>query len=219
MSSFVRKVKNKNNEITVRRILADDRKRIRLFFLLSGILFIGMGFYYSGTNVRSNTDSSLNTGDNRNTVSFSQEPVKIDKSFLQSKSTNTSSKPPLRIIIPDLGMDIPVKEAKVKNGYWEVFEDTAGFGLNSSYPQESGNQVIFAHARKGLFLPLKSARIGQKVYITTKDQWYSYEIKEIKDVLPEQVEVIAPTTETILTLYTCTGFSDRKRLIVIAKRI
>ena len=55
--------------------------------------------------------------------------------------------------------------------------------------------------------------------ILTKEKWYEYEIKEIKEVLPSQTETIAPTKEETLTLYTCSGFSDSKRLIVIAKRI
>lgn len=41
---------------------------------------------------------------------------------------------------------------------------------------------------------------------------------DTKEVLPESVEVVAPTTDETLTLYTCTGFADQKRLIVTAKR-
>ena len=101
----------------------------------------------------------------------------------------------------------------------EVFPDVAGFGLGSAYPDETGNQVIFAHARKGLFLPLKNVKVGQIVYVMTKEKWFSYKIEEIKEVLPSQTEVIAPTPDQVLTLYTCSGFADSKRLIVKAKRI
>jgi sortase A len=114
---------------------------------------------------------------------------------------------------------LPVKTAKIVAGYWQVFEDTAAWGEDSGYPGKSGNQVIFAHARKGLFLPLRGIAVGDKVYIMTDAAWYAYEVKEIKDVTPDQKEVIAPTTDETLTLYTCTGFEDSKRLIVVAKRV
>ena len=54
--------------------------------------------------------------------------------------------------------------------------------------------------------------------LSQKD-WFTYEVKEIKEVFPNQVEVIAPTPDEPLTLYTCSGYKDQKRLIVISKRI
>ena len=58
-----------------------------------------------------------------------------------------------------------------------------------------------------------------KVTIKTISKEYTYEVKEIKQVYPKELEVIAATTDETLTLYTCSGFNDTKRLIVIAKRI
>lgn len=149
---------------------------------------------------------------------FASEPVWVDPSLLSGSAPQESRLPPVRIVIPGIGIDIGVETARIIGGYWEVFEDKAGFGTGSAYPQDTGNQVIFAHARDGLFLPLKSVKTGQRIYVMTKEQWYSYEVKEIKEVLPTQKEVIAPTADATLTLYTCTGFADSKRLIVVAKR-
>ncbi|OGM69990.1 hypothetical protein A2975_05285 [Candidatus Woesebacteria bacterium RIFCSPLOWO2_01_FULL_44_14] len=59
--------------------------------------------------------------------------------------------------------------------------------------------------------------IGQKVYILTEAAWYEYRVEEINEVYPNQTQVIAPTTDERLTLYTCSGFADTKRLIVVAK--
>jgi LPXTG-site transpeptidase (sortase) family protein len=123
------------------------------------------------------------------------------------------------VIIPAVSIDITVQHAKIIAGYWQVFNDTAAWGEESGYPGKPGNQVIFAHARKGLFLPLKDVTTGMKVYVMTDNAWYAYEVKEIKAVYPNQKEVIAPTTDETLTLYTCTGYEDSKRLIVIAKRV
>ena len=126
---------------------------------------------------------------------------------------------PTQISIPELFVDLTIKKAEIIDGYWEVFEDFAGWGSGSGFPGEKGNQVIFAHARDGLFLPLLYAKKGMEINVSTKSETYTYEIIEIKEVYPNQTEVIQPTSEEVLTLYTCSGFQDKKRLIVTAKRI
>ena len=121
-------------------------------------------------------------------------------------------------MITSLNIDLPVREAKIINGYWEVFPDSAAFGLGSAYPEENGNQVIFAHARKDLFEPLKDIKPGAKIIVMTNEKWFAYTVDEIKEVTPNQTEVIAASDEAKLTLYTCSGYADSKRLIVTAKR-
>jgi LPXTG-site transpeptidase (sortase) family protein len=78
--------------------------------------------------------------------------------------------------------------------------------------------VIFAHAREGLFLNLQHILQGEEVYVLTNKKWYAYTVDEITQVTPEQVEVIAPTTDERITLFTCSGFADEKRLIVVGKK-
>ncbi len=148
--------------------------------------------------------------------SFESEPVKI-QGFSVSEIDEASL--PKQIIIPSLGIDLAVNKAKVVEGYWEVFTDSAGWGEGSGIPGANGNQVIFAHARKGLFLSLRQVREEMKIEVVTDDSQYTYEIIEIKEVYPYQTEVIEPTDDETLTLYTCSGFADSKRLIVIAKRV
>lgn len=216
MSRTLRKVKTHHRkQVTLKELLKDEKKRVRLYLLIGGILLIIVGLLTSKSHVKI-PDPPVST---ETSGSFSQEPVKVDKSLLNKKETKAKN-PPIRILISDLKIDLPVKEAKVVNGYWEVFPDLAAYGLGSAYPdEESGNQVIFAHARAGLFLPLRYAKIGQNIIIFTKERWYQYKIKEIKEILPSQIEVIAPTRDPILTLYTCSGFSDNKRFIVTAEKI
>lgn len=152
-------------------------------------------------------------------ASFADEPVTIDKSLLQSNAKKTNRLvPPNRVLLPSLGIDLPVKEAKVINGYWQVFPDSAGFGLGSAYPGDQGNQVIFAHARQGLFADLPKLNLNDRIYVLTGSEWYQYNVVAKKEVYPNQVEVIKPTSDETLTLYTCSGFADKKRLIVVAKR-
>ena len=148
--------------------------------------------------------------------SFESEPINIEG--LRS-GVDAEDSIPRRIIIPDLSIDVAVKSSKIINGYWEVYPDTAAWGEGSGLPGSSGNQIIFAHAREGLFLPLQSIKVGDRVYVLSQKDWFTYEVKEIKEVFPNQVEVIAPTPDETLTLYTCSGYKDQKRLVVISKRI
>lgn len=147
---------------------------------------------------------------------FANEPVEV----VGFETINIATEDePKKIIIPELAINLPVKKARVINGFWEVFQDSAGWGDGSGVPGAAGNQVIFAHARPGLFLPLKKINEGMQIYVLTDGKWYDYRVSEIKEVYPNQTQVIKPSEDERLTLYTCSGFADSKRLIVIAKRI
>jgi sortase A len=152
-------------------------------------------------------------------VGFPKVPQKENKDPIQVSSDlykNRSENIPTRILIPKVDIDLPVVEAKVVNGYWELSENSASHGEGSGFPGEKNNDVIFAHAREGLFYNLKDAKVGDIVYVFTKESWYRYKINKITSVYPNQIQVIKPTKNETLTLYTCTGFMDEKRLIVQA---
>lgn len=144
-----------------------------------------------------------------------QEPIRPDLSF----SVVATGKPPIKIIIPQINIDVSVKPAQLINGYWETSEDSASFGLGSAPPGSVGNTVIFAHAREKLFLTLKDIKLKSKIYILTDTQWYTYEVENIKEVWPNDTYVISPTKNRKLTIFTCSGFFDTKRLVVTANPI
>ena len=141
-------------------------------------------------------------------------PIKINENLYKNQTTQNL---PVRILLPKQNIDISVIPAKIINGYWELSENTASYGEGSGAPGQNGNTVIFAHAREGLFYNLKDVKTGDTIYVFTKNSWYRYKVSNITAVYPNQTEVIKPTKDQTLTLYTCTGFSDEKRLIVTAK--
>jgi len=142
-----------------------------------------------------------------------KNPIVISSSLLSSKKTENT---PIKIVIPKSDIDIPIVKAKIVDGYWELSETTASYGLGSGYPGTPSNIVIFAHAREGLFYNLKDVKIGDVIYVLTKNKWYGYKVNKITAVYPNQTEFIQPTKKETLTLYTCTGFNDEKRLIITA---
>lgn len=144
---------------------------------------------------------------------INNESIRISASLI---SPGVKQSNPIRILIPKLDIDLKVVDAKIVSGYWELSEDTASYGLGSGQLGTKSNTVIFAHARQGLFYNLKDAQVDDIVYVFTKDKWFRYRINKITSVYPSQTEVIGPTKGEVLTLYTCTGFYDEKRLIVTA---
>lgn len=176
-------------------------------------LALGLALFVVGLILLSNSQEVSTV----NSTTFANEPVSV-QGFVNDDSLQSTSGPK-RIVIPALGIDIKVEKAPIINGYWQVYDDKAGWGEGSGFPGQSGNQVIFAHAREGLFLPLQSIKVGEIIYVLTDLNWYSYEVYERKEVSPNQTEVIEPTEDEILTLYTCSGYKDTKRLIAKAKPI
>lgn len=147
-----------------------------------------------------------------------QEKTSVSKAYKNSVVWESAIGQQLqRVILPKQKIDLPIVEAGVIDGYWELSESTASHGMGTANPGEAGNIVVFAHAREGMFLALKDVVIGDIVYLLTDKRWYSYQVKETKDVDPSFVEIVAPTEDETLTLYTCTGFFDSQRRVVIAK--
>jgi len=146
-------------------------------------------------------------------IIVNKNPIQINSALYSSKNIMNN---PVRILIPKRDIDLKVVDAPIVDGYWQLSETTASYGLGSGTPGEKNNTVIFAHARAGLFYNLKDVQLNDIVYIFTKDKWFRYKVNKVSAVYPNQTEVIKPTKNETLTLYTCTGFYDEKRLIVTA---
>jgi LPXTG-site transpeptidase (sortase) family protein len=180
-----------------------------ILFLIGFLLFnTYVNIHFPKTNLTFNSPS-------KKTATIAQTgSIHVDPSLMK---VGNVSEEPIRIVIPSTNIDLNVIEAEVKDGYWETSETTASHGMGSANPGQNGNSVIFAHARVGLFYNLKDLKKDDIVYVFTQKKWYPYKVTDITSVYPDQVEVIAPTKDQTLTLYTCTGYADEKRLIVVAK--
>lgn len=142
--------------------------------------------------------------------------ISIDNALLQEKNTQNL---PVHILIPKININLPVVEAPIVNGYWELSETTASHGEGSAGVGQPGNMVVFAHARPNLFYNLKDIKTNDVVYVLTKSTWRQYKVVRITAVYPNQTEIIKQTKKEMLTLYTCSGFYDEKRLIIQATPI
>jgi LPXTG-site transpeptidase (sortase) family protein len=145
-----------------------------------------------------------------------------------------------RIIIPRIDQNIPIvrisSESLIRRD-WNALEKEMQSALKdgvvhypgTSLPGQSGNIVITGHSSyfpwdsgrfKDVFALLHEVVEGDRIVVYYEQDKYIYEVKDIKIVLPEDIEVLKQTPEDMLTLITCTPVgTNLKRLIVSAKPI
>lgn len=149
-----------------------------------------------------------------------EELKKQALSFSQVPELKTESKEelsPSQIIIPSLKIDLPVAPGKVIDDVWEISDTGASYLLGSGIPGKPGNMVIYGHNKRKLFGPILWIKKGAEIKIENKKgETFNYLVEETKTVLPTHVEVLMPTENSMVTIYTCTGFMDTKRFVVTA---
>ena len=124
---------------------------------------------------------------------------------------------PRRLLVPAIGIDSSVVEVFVVDGVWQVAEYAVGYHHGSGLPDQDGNTVMAGHAglRGSVFRDLGQLQPGAEILVEAGGWQYRYHVREIKNVWPTQIEVMAPTSTPVLTLITCTAW-DTQRLVVVA---
>ncbi len=129
--------------------------------------------------------------------------------------------PGYRIKIARLAIDLPIAEGDIeRDTVQQQTPDNFAFHFpGTAIPGDVGNSYIYAHARRGMFLSLWSARVGDEVVIVAPDgRERRYVVSEVHPrVAPTDVSWAQPTTTERLTLQTSTGPNpDDPRFVVIA---
>lgn len=200
-------------------------KVLSLVLLIISLYMIGMPFYPQAKYILdrfnhseekileeedwiNDSDYNENQATGTGSEATSEDPVNLDSLGDVNK-----------VVIPSIGVNGVIYEgnsaATLNNGIWRR--------PNTSTPDRGSNTVLTAHRflyESGpiTFYHLDKVKPGDKIYTLWNNKRYEYEVYEIKEVLPTQVEVESPTNESILTLYTCTPlWTAEKRLVVRAK--
>jgi len=127
---------------------------------------------------------------------------------------------PAYIKMYPLGIDIQIKEAAIVKDVWQVFPDAVSHLSSSTRIGEKGNMVLYGHNKNEVLGPIRWAKEGAIIELFDKAQnKYLYEVVKTDTVNPDKLSYILPTSEETLTVYTCTGFLDNKRFVVVAKRV
>jgi sortase A len=72
-------------------------------------------------------------------------------------------------------------------------------------PGDLGNSAIAGH-RDTFFRDLKGIRRNDEIQLQTATGSFRYEVDWVKVVAPDDISVLAPSTESALTLVTCYPF-------------
>lgn len=127
---------------------------------------------------------------------------------------------PTQIDIPSIGIALPIEVGEIKDGVWQISYNTPTFLDSSARPGSGGNVVIYGHNKKAIFGNLPYLSLGQKIYIkTTDDKIHVYEAYKKEFVNPDRIDLVSPTDQEELTIYTCWGLFDLQRVVIKAKPV
>ena len=126
-----------------------------------------------------------------------------------------------RVRMPRLGIDLPIAEGDVERDVvvQQTPENFAFHFPGTAIPGGVGNSYIYAHARRGMFLSLWNARVGDHVTITTPaGAELNFVVTEVHPrVPPADTSWIQPSSDERLTLQTSTGPNrEDPRFVVVA---
>lgn len=119
------------------------------------------------------------------------------------------------IRIPKIG----VNQTIFQGDGWEQLKKGVGQHLGSGDPGQPGNLVLSAHndIYGETFRHLDQLEKGDEIHIRTSIREYTYIVESIEIVPPTRVDVMAPTTDPVVTLISCYPYRvDDQRIVVTA---
>lgn len=215
----------------------DYKKPILMFLGLFIVLFIGMNFpafLKSATfhrpkkiiipEAKAEAKQPQYSESHPNNVVVVNEPN-------DRKPINTDIMKNNEIYIPSVNIKAPVN--------WNVAFDEQSIQLGlrtgviqingTSLPGEVGNIFISGHSSylpfvkgdyKEIFATLPNVKLGDRIYIIRGGTLYTYQVDNIFETKPSNIEVMKQTNDSILTLSTCVPIGTAsRRFIVQSKQI
>jgi LPXTG-site transpeptidase (sortase) family protein len=117
--------------------------------------------------------------------------------------------------IPIINVRMPIVGVPQSEDSWDVtwLGNNAGYLAGSAFPTWSGNSVLTGHVwdaynQPGPFAELKSLKYGDQFYIYAWDQTFTYEVRENKLLLPNQIsQAFQHEDRDWVTLLTCENYN------------
>lgn len=123
---------------------------------------------------------------------------------------------PVLISIPAIHVQLPIIPSQVKNRQWETTTDGISYLNISPQPGEKGNSIFYGHNFPNLLGGLPKVKPGDEISITFDDNTIkNFLIKYTSIVSPAQVDILKPSHDKRITIYTCIGWFDMKRFVAV----
>ncbi|MDB5166625.1 MAG: putative sortase family protein [Candidatus Saccharibacteria bacterium] len=126
------------------------------------------------------------------------------------------------VVIPSMSLDQFIHEGPVSTTYRNLDQGVWRWP-NGSTPDKGGNTVLLGHRftythPKGVLYFMDKVRLGDEIGVWWSGKRYLYKVSSITTVPPTDTSILAPTTDSRLTIYTCTPlWKPVNRLVVVAK--
>jgi sortase A len=147
----------------------------------------------------------------------SQIQVEKERKVTQPEPTLNKGDVLARMDIPRLGMSIAILQGTNSR----ILRRGAGHIEGTPLPGGAGNSGIAGH-RDTFFRGLKDVRTNDEIQLQTATELFRYQVDWTKVVASDDISVLAPSTESTLTLVTCYPFyflgSAPKRFVVRAHK-
>lgn len=145
-------------------------------------------------------------------------PVSLTPQPTSPKVTPTVQQPNA-VMIPAMQLNQPIYEGT--DIYAELDKGVLRWPTSST-PDKGSNTVILGHRftytnPRGVFYFLNLVKVGDEIGVVWNNVTYTYRVDQTEVVSPSHTEILNPTTQPTLTLYTCTPtWWPVDRLVVIA---
>jgi sortase (surface protein transpeptidase) len=126
---------------------------------------------------------------------------------------------PVALKIDTLSINLPVIPAEISSTQWETTTKGVSFLKTSALPGEVGNSVMYGHNWPNLLGKITSIKNGDTIQVLlSSGETRIFKVVLTQEVFPDQTSVLGNTEDVRLTIYTCVGFLDSKRFVVVAIR-
>lgn len=149
-------------------------------------------------------------------IDWVTKPPQVPESQLQEDIAFTK---PKTVYIPAMAEILSVSDGYVEGDRWSTSQIGVSYYISSAIPGQ-GNTVIYGHNIKGILGGLWRVQEGDYIYVVlTNGDFVKYQVFERKEIEPTQVRILDRTNDSRLTLYTCSGFLDTARFVVVAREV
>ena len=141
-------------------------------------------------------------------------PTTIDP--IGAKET-TNSLYPLAITINSINVNLSIIPSAKTNNKFETTKNGVTYLTDSVLPAQTGNSVFYGHNWSNLLGNLKNVKRGDTIELKySNGEVKTFTVDLITEMPAEYAKVSLDSNQKVMTIYTCSGFLDSKRIIVTA---
>jgi LPXTG-site transpeptidase (sortase) family protein len=124
---------------------------------------------------------------------------------------------PAGLIIDRVDIWVPLIPSTIQSGQWETTAKGVSYAKNYTIPGQKGNAILYGHNWSNILGNLYKVKPGDEIQIVyTNSVKKVFEVQTTQEVSPTDVSILNNTEDARITLYTCSGFLDTKRFVVVA---